>query len=214
MPRFLLPLPKPDMKFSLIRLSPGQSTGRIPWRHSGWPPVPVTREAPRPESLGCCSHHPARGPSLRRVMLSTPIIATMPSSDFRSALHHFTGHAYRLRRYRALRDSSPQPLHRCRDGSLLFGDELYNRSTLHTPTGSWVLRIQGLRTVHGLRPRSPGSAPALFPGQQGRLTTRQGSLDAADRLLARPQKRLCRDASTVGSPLPPATSYSAAWPLR
>ena len=28
-PRFLLPLPKPDMKFSLIRLSPRQSARRI-----------------------------------------------------------------------------------------------------------------------------------------------------------------------------------------
>jgi hypothetical protein len=35
------------MRFSLIRLSPGQSTGRIPLRHQGWPPVPATHEAPR-----------------------------------------------------------------------------------------------------------------------------------------------------------------------
>jgi hypothetical protein len=44
--------------------------------------------------------HPARGPWLRRVMLSTPIIATIASSDFRSALRHFTFDAYRLRLYR------------------------------------------------------------------------------------------------------------------
>jgi hypothetical protein len=42
----------------------------------------------------------------------------------------------------------------------------------------------------------------LFPlTSRGRLTTLQGSLDAADRLLARPPKGLCCDASTVGSPL-------------
>jgi hypothetical protein len=33
LPRLQRPLPKPDMKFSLIRLSPGQSTVRIPLRH-------------------------------------------------------------------------------------------------------------------------------------------------------------------------------------
>ena len=35
-PRFLLPLPKPDMKFSLIRLSPRQSARRIPRSHPCW----------------------------------------------------------------------------------------------------------------------------------------------------------------------------------
>ncbi len=85
------------MTFSVIRLSPGQSTGRIPWRNPGWPPAPATREAPRPRGLGRCSRHPARGPSLRRVMLSAPITATMTSSDFRPAPRHFTFSAYRLR---------------------------------------------------------------------------------------------------------------------
>lgn len=49
----------------------------------------------------------ARGPSLRRVVLSTSIIATTPSSDFRSTLHHFTGHAYRFRRYWSTRRRHP-----------------------------------------------------------------------------------------------------------
>jgi hypothetical protein len=99
----------PDMRFSLIRLSPGQSTGRIPRRHSGWPPVPATHEAPRQldSVLTVAVAHPARGPSLRRVVLSTPILATTPSSDFRSTLHHFAGHAYRFRCYRSTRRRHP-----------------------------------------------------------------------------------------------------------
>jgi hypothetical protein len=89
--RFLSPLPEPCMKFSLTRLSPRQSAGHIPPRHGCWRPAPATCEAPRPRSgLGrCLIAHLARGPSLRRVMLSTPITATTTSSDFRSALHHF-----------------------------------------------------------------------------------------------------------------------------
>ena len=139
-PRFLLPLPKPDMRFSLIRLSPGQSTGRIPRRHSGWPPIPATHQAPRriDSVLAVAVAHPARGPSLRRVVLSTPILATTPSSDFRSTLHHFAGHAYRFRCYRSTRRRHPPgPCCRCRDGSLLFHDGLCDRSAPITPTGLW-----------------------------------------------------------------------------
>jgi hypothetical protein len=128
------------MRFSLIRLSPGQSTGRIPRRHSGWPPVPATHEAPRrvDSVLAVAVAHPARGPSLRRVVLSTPILATTPSSDFRSTLHHFAGHAYRFRCYRSTRRRHPPgPCCRCRDGSLLFHDGLCDRSAPITPTGLW-----------------------------------------------------------------------------
>src|SRR6195952_3448310 len=100
------------MRFSLIRLSPGQSTGRIPRRHSGWPPVPATHEAPRrvDSVLAVAVAHLARGPSLRRVVLSTPILATTPSSDFRSTLHHFAGHAYRFRCYRSTDDGTRRAL--------------------------------------------------------------------------------------------------------
>ena len=60
-----------------------------------------------PKILAVAVAHPARGPSLRRVMLSAPIIATTPSSDFRSALRHFTGCAYRLRCYRQPQGGKP-----------------------------------------------------------------------------------------------------------
>jgi hypothetical protein len=156
------------MRFSLIRLSPGQSTGRIPQCHSGWPPVPATHEAPRrvDSVLAVAVTHPARGPSLRRVVLSTPILATTPSSDFRSTLHHFTDHAYRFRCYRSTRRRHPPgPCCRCRDGSLLFHDGLCDRSAPITPTGLWCCtskvftpsvafaRMHGARHPHVSRSR-------------------------------------------------------------
>src|SRR6201747_2231091 len=90
------------MRFSLIRLSPGQSTGRIPRRHSGWPPVPATHEAPRQldSVLAVAVAHPARGPSLRRGFLSPPTLPPPPPSASRSTLPHFADHAYRFRCYR------------------------------------------------------------------------------------------------------------------
>jgi hypothetical protein len=89
----------------------------FPWAvdrpHSSTPPELVTGPSdPRGSSTICAVlavvvAHPARGPSLRRVVLSTPIIATTPSSDFRSTLHHFTGHAYRFHCYRSIRRRHP-----------------------------------------------------------------------------------------------------------
>jgi hypothetical protein len=71
-------------------------------------------------------------------MLSAPIIASTPSSDFRSALRHFTGCAYRLRRYRQHQGGKPwSRSFRCRDGSLLFRAGLCDRSAPTTPTGLW-----------------------------------------------------------------------------
>lgn len=40
LPRFQRPLPKPDMRFSLIRLSPRQSTTSIPRCYTSWPGDP------------------------------------------------------------------------------------------------------------------------------------------------------------------------------
>lgn len=71
-------------------------------------------------------------------MLSAPIIATTPSSDFRLALRHFTGCAYRLRRYRQPQGGKPWSRgFQCRDGSLLFRAGLCDRSAPITPTGLW-----------------------------------------------------------------------------
>jgi len=145
--------------------------------------------------------------------LSAPIIATYGLLRLPLGAPPLRGApAYRLRCYRALRVGSPQPSRRCRDGSLLFHDGLCDRSVPHRPAGSWVLRFQGLGTVHGLRPCGQGSAPACFPLSRGGL--RPGRIPRrTDRSLACRPRRRCRGASTVGSPLPPATSYGAAWPL-
>ena len=83
--------------------------------------------------------------------------------------------AYRFRCYRTPRVGSPRPSRRCRDGSLLFRDRLCNRSAPFTPTGSLALLFQVLHAVHGLRPGSTGSTPALSPLSQGGFTTLQVS---------------------------------------
>src|SRR6266542_4245972 len=85
----------------------------------------------------------------------------MASSDFRSALHHFPGPPV----IGFAAPGHPRPATwghtgRGRDGSLLFSDGLCGRSAPTTPAGSWVLPLQALRTVPGLRPRGRGSAPA------------------------------------------------------
>jgi hypothetical protein len=85
----------------------------------------------------------------------------MASSDFRSALHHFPGPpviGFAAPGHPRL--ASWGHRRRGRDGSLLFSDGLCGRSAPTTPAGSWVLHLQALRTVPGLRPRGRGSAPA------------------------------------------------------
>ena len=82
----------PCVRFSLTRLSPRQSTGRIPLATAlATGPSDLRGSSTAGRSWPLRDRHLARGPSLRRVMLSTPIIANTASSDFRSALHHFPG---------------------------------------------------------------------------------------------------------------------------
>ena len=64
---------------------------------------------------------------------------------------------------------------RCRDGPLLFRGGLCDHSAPSTPTGSWVLHLQGLRTFHGLRPSNQDSAPVCPCPRRVILTTRQDS---------------------------------------
>jgi len=112
--------------------------------------------------LGRCRRHLARSPSLRRVLLSRRSSLPLwppPTSARRST----TSRGLRL-------EASPLPgtpgrqpgaTHAGgRDGALLFSDGLSGRSAPTTPAGSWVLPLQALRTVPGLRPRGRGSAPA------------------------------------------------------
>ena len=85
-----------------------------------------------------------------------------------------------------------------------------NCATIPPSLPRWVHRrctLQDLRAVPGLRPVKRGSAPTSLPCRGCKVPHR------TDWLLARRPRRLCHDASTVGSPLPPATSYRAAWSL-
>ena len=157
--------------------------------------------------------YPARGPSLRRVVLSTPILATTPSSDFRSTLHHFAHHAYRFRCYRSTRRRHPPgPCCRCRDGSLLFHDGLCDRSAPITPTSLWCCTSK-VFTPSVAFARICGARHPFVSRCAGWVTTRLQDSLRTDRPLARRPRRLCHGDSTVGSLLPPATSYGAAWPL-
>jgi len=147
-------------------------------------------------------------------MLSAPIIASTPSSDFRSALRHFTGCAYRLRRYRQPQGGKPWSRgFRCRDGSLLFRAGLCDRSAPITPTGLWCCIP---RSTHRSWPSPWGSGlgTRMFPAHARVLHDADtGFLSYGPITCSPPQRRLCHGASTVRSPLPPATSYGAAWPL-
>ena len=102
-PRFLLPLPKPDMKFSLIRLSPGPSNARIPQcqcvgerskRHRVGMDLAtdggrVNGITASPQPFRSC-RAPGYRPFAPAGSVVPPFITTMTCSDFRSALHHFT----------------------------------------------------------------------------------------------------------------------------
>ena len=182
-PRFHHPLSEPCLRFSLTRLSPRQSARRIPPCQGCWRETLAIYEAPPRCRVGRCrTAHLARGPSLRRVLLSTPIIATVwppPTSARRSATSRATviGFAPSWR----LRAGFPGPYLQGRDGYPTFRAELSPRSDPTTPAGSSVLRLQGLRTSHGLRPGYNGSAPAssAFDACAGFLIVRTAALLAA-----------------------------------
>jgi len=73
-----------------------------------------------------------------------------------------------------------------RGGPLQFPPPPSHRSTPLTPGGPSGLHIQDLRPFRGLRLEVPGSAPPRSRPPAGTLTTRQASLDAADRQVAPP----------------------------
>ena len=179
------------------RFSGERIRGRIAIHGSPSHPSPVGRA------------HLAGGPSLRRVVLSTSITATMPSSDFRSTLHHFTGSP--LIGFAATEHRRSAT---CGHNAGAETDLSCSVLSCTTVPPSIRRRVPGCCTSKVFTP-SMAFTPVvrarlpLFPlASRGRLTTLQGSLDAADRLLARPPKGLCCDASTVGSPFrrPPATA--------
>src|SRR6266498_712289 len=141
----------------------------------------------------------------------------MASSDFRSALHHFPGPP--VRGFAA--PGQPRPATwghkgRGRDGSLLFSDGLSGRSAPTTPAGSWVLPLQALRTVPGLRPRGRGSAPArsclrrlAYDASTGFLIVRTDHL-----LVAQGDFVMTLRRSGLPSRRPPATGLLGHYPDR
>ena len=138
----------------------------------------------------------------------------MASSDFRSAFHHFTGSpliGFTFTRYRGLAPHGCVAW--CRDGSLPFRDGLCDHSDPSTPTGSWVLHFQVLRTVHGLR------YPCAELGSRFVLLAQVGDCDAAGFLIVRTDHSLAPQGDLVVAlrrsdlSFRPATSYRAAWSL-
>src|SRR3954454_2881266 len=115
-----------------------------------------------------------------------------------------------LLRCRAL--SSPSP---CRfiPAHPQFPPPPSKRSTPHTPGGSSGLRFQALHPFHGLRPDRPGSAPPLPAPKGGLLTTRQASLNAADRLVAPPEGLLTLGFDPTRFQTEPPACYRASWQL-
>ena len=141
------------MKFSLIRLSTGQSNARIPQcqcvgerpkRHRSGMDLAtnggrVNGITASPQPFRSC-RTPGYRPFAPAGSVVPPFITTMTCSDFRSALRHFTvqlliGFAVTGNHTVAQRNR-PTGLLRCRDGSLLFRDGLCNHSALLTPVGT------------------------------------------------------------------------------
>ncbi len=89
--------------------------------------------------------------------------------------------------YRARRSDGSFRRPSGRGGPLQFPSPPSVRSTPHTPGSSWRLHLQGLHRFHGLHPEFPGSALPVPRPKAGPLTTRQASLDAADRTFASPK---------------------------
>ena len=204
------------MKFSLIRLSPEQSTDRIPRRHSGWPSVPATPETPRRSlpSLPLRSH--TRLEVLRYDGLCcprrSPLLLPSPTSARRSTTSRATligfavtgapeGSTLRAGDAGVETDLSCSVMD-CVIVPLPLGRRVPRRcaSKLFTPSMAFAHRNKA-RLPHGSRSRGDGSRPVR------RIPHR------TDQPLARRPQRLCHDASAVGSLLPPVTSYGAAWPL-
>jgi hypothetical protein len=73
--------------------------------------------------------------------------------------------------------------------------------------------IQGLHRFRGLRPDFPGSALSAPCPKAGPLTTRQASLDAADRTVASPKGLLTLGFDPARFQTEPPACYRASWQL-
>jgi hypothetical protein len=220
------------MRFSLTRRSPGQSTSRIPPRQGRWRLAQALPMVHRPGPLAGAGTDPygntrslllhRRTPGWRPFAPAGYVVhaftaTNMASSDFRSAFHHFTGSpliGFTSTRYRGLAPHGCVAW--CRDGSLPFRDGLCGHSDPSTPTGSWVLRFQVLRTVHGLR------YPCAELGSRFVLLAQVGGCDAAGFLIVRTDHSLAPQGdfvmalrrSDLSFRRPPATGLLGHYPGR
>src|SRR3954453_12836300 len=115
-----------------------------------------------------------------------------------------------LLRCRAL--SSPSP---CRfiPAHPQFPPPPSKRSTPHTPGGSSGLRVQALQPLPWPSPRTAGLGSSSPHPKGGLLTTRQASLNAADRLVAPPEGLLTLGFDPTRFQTKPPACYRASWQL-
>jgi hypothetical protein len=179
--RFQRPLPKPDMKFSFIRLSPRQSTTSIPHRHTSWPvaqaPVPDLRLLSGVDSLPAIPTavpRSVRTPGYRsfaRAGLCCPCrhhyyyLLRLPLSA--PPLRRAT--AYRFRCYRAPSGGTPTAITFTGAETDLSSSrgQPSDRSTLPYAGGFFSTRSRIPDAFHGLHPAETGSAPSC-PHPTGR----------------------------------------------
>ena len=159
---------------------------------ASWGPKPLVLT-----DAGTPTAHPATGALLGQVMLSMPIIARITCADFRCAPGRFRGlhlSASPLTGHRRLASLRPPNAGAQTD----LSSSVFGCANVSIPLRR--RRPRGcnskLYTVHGLRPVLKGSAPSRSCQAAGVVTTLQDSLDVTDRLLSRPPRGLCRDAST------------------
>ena len=160
-------------------------------------------------TLPCAeAHRRSRGPSLTGGCVVRPARAVLrpPPTPTRHDTHFPAETGYRTRHSGSTRRPPG------RGGPPQFPPSPSERSTPHTPESPSRLRFQALHRFHGLHPDSR-ARHSLIPPEGGDLTTRQASLDAADRSVASP-----KGLSTLGFdarrfPLTPPACYRASWQL-
>jgi len=215
MPRFPQPPSKPDVRFSLIRLSTEPSTH--PFRSRALACFPDGR---------LCSwsdHSPEGHYSSGLVRRAWFGCQAFPQNE----LCCLAPRTVLCPAPTPSRLAGRWPWSRTGDGAVASAraEEGLSSSVLDypyipsplTPEGSWRLRFPGLHRFHGLRRLDRGSAPSCPPRDRSRsgcLTMRQTSRNATDyRVACLSFQRLYPRASTAGFRRTPPFSYSAAGPL-
>ena len=183
----------------------------------------------QPPSPTPCTTSPAdasgthRAPPSTEMRVDEAAVLPSPAVVLSARLQQYYGRLRRppstkptSRRQPVIGPASPVTTRRSpgRGGPPQFPSLLSERSTPHTPEGSWRLRFQVLHRVHGLHRDFSGSAPPAPTLTGGPLTTLQASRDAADRSFAPPSQGFRRCASTPGvSPRRRQPATGASWQL-